>query len=29
MSCLCKGKTIPLQSWRGPEGYRRLRHPDL
>jgi len=20
----CKGKTIPLRSWTGPEGYRRL-----
>ena len=24
-----KGKAIPLQAWTGPEGYRRLRLPDL
>jgi len=24
-----KGKAIPLQTWTGPEGYRRLRLPDL
>jgi len=24
-----KGKAIPLQSWAGPEGSRRLRLPDL
>jgi hypothetical protein len=24
-----KGKTIPEQSWTGPEGSRRLRLPDL
>jgi hypothetical protein len=24
-----KGKAIPLQVWRGPEGSRRLRLPDL
>jgi len=24
-----KGKAIPLQAWRGPEGSRRLRLPDL
>jgi len=23
-----KGKTIPLQAWTGPEGYRTLRLPD-
>jgi hypothetical protein len=23
-----KGKAIPLQAWTGPEGSRRLRHPD-
>ena len=25
----CKGKAIPLQSWTGPEGSRRLRLPDF
>jgi hypothetical protein len=24
-----KGKEIPLQSWTGPEGSRRLRLPDF
>jgi hypothetical protein len=24
-----KGKAIPLQAWRGPEGFRRLRLPDF
>jgi len=24
-----KGKAIPLQFWTGPEGSRRLRHPDF
>jgi hypothetical protein len=24
-----KGKAIPLQAWKGPEGSRRLRFPDL
>jgi len=24
-----KGKAIPLQAWTGPEGYRRLKLPDL
>jgi hypothetical protein len=24
-----KGKAIPLQAWRDPEGSRRLRLPDL
>ena len=24
-----KGKAIPLQPWTGPEGSRRLRHPDF
>jgi hypothetical protein len=24
-----KGKAIPLQSWRGPEGSRRVRLPDF
>jgi hypothetical protein len=23
-----KGKAIPLQAWRGPEGHRRMRLPD-
>jgi len=25
----CKGKTIPLQAWTGPEGSKRLRFPDF
>jgi len=24
-----KGKTIPVQTWRGPEGFRRLSLPDF
>jgi hypothetical protein len=24
-----RGKAIPLQAWRGPEGYRSLRLPDF
>ena len=24
-----KGTAIPLQAWRGPEGSRGLKHPDL
>jgi hypothetical protein len=24
-----KGKTIPVQAWTGPEGYKRLRLPDF
>jgi len=24
-----KGKAIPLQAWRGPEGSKRLRLPDF
>jgi len=24
-----KDKAFPLQAWTGPEGYRRLRLPDL
>jgi hypothetical protein len=24
-----KGKTIPLQAWTGPEGFRRLSLPDF
>jgi len=24
-----KGKTVPLQAWRGPEGSRKLRFPDF
>jgi len=23
-----KGKAVPLQAWRGPEGSRKLRFPD-
>jgi len=26
---LVKGKVIPLQAWRGPEGSRRLKLPDF
>jgi len=26
---LLKGKTIPLEAWKGPEGPRRLRLPDF
>jgi len=25
----CKGKSVPLQSWNGPEGSRKLRFPDF
>jgi len=25
----CKGKTVPLQTWSGPEGFRNLSFPDL
>jgi hypothetical protein len=28
-SCKRKGKAIPLQSWRGPEGSRKLKLPDF
>jgi len=29
-STLCsKGKAVPLQAWRGPEGSRKLRFPDF
>jgi len=24
-----KGKAVPLQAWRGPEGSRKLRFPDF
>jgi len=24
-----KGKSVPLQAWSGPEGFRKLRFPDL
>jgi hypothetical protein len=24
-----KGKSVPLQAWRGPEGPRKLRFPDF
>jgi len=24
-----KGKSVPLQAWSGPEGYRNLRFPDF
>jgi len=28
--CLCKkGKVVPLQAWRGPDGSRKLRFPDF
>ena len=26
---LCKGKAVPLQTWSGPEGSRKLRFPDF
>jgi hypothetical protein len=26
---ILKAKAVPLQAWRGPEGSRRLRLPDL
>jgi len=25
----CKGKAVPLQTWTGPEGSRKLRFPDF
>jgi len=25
----CKGKAVPLQAWRGPDGSRKLRFPDF
>jgi hypothetical protein len=28
-SCLLAGKTVPLQTWSGPEGSRRFRLPDF
>jgi hypothetical protein len=24
-----EGKAVPLQAWRGPEGFRKLRIPDF
>jgi len=24
-----KGKVVPLQAWKGPEGSRKIRFPDL
>ena len=27
--CECKGKSVPLQAWSGPEGSRNLRFPDF
>ena len=27
-SAMGKGKTVPLQTWSGPEGSRKLRFPD-
>jgi len=27
--CNKKGKAVPLQAWRGPEGSRKLRFPDF
>jgi hypothetical protein len=29
VGCDVYGKAIPLQAWKGPEGSRRLRLPDL
>ena len=26
---VCKGKSVPLQVWGGPEGSRKLRFPDF
>ena len=26
---ICKGKSVPLQAWSGPEGSRKLRFPDF
>ena len=28
-TCLKSGKSVPLQTWSGPEGSRKLRFPDL
>ena len=30
VGCLyyCKGKSVPLQAWSGPEGSKNLRFPD-
>jgi hypothetical protein len=28
LSCHKKGKAVPLQAWRGPEGSRKLRFAD-
>jgi len=28
-SCKGKGKAVPLQTWIGPEGSRKLRFPDF
>jgi hypothetical protein len=28
-SCNGKGKAVPLQTWSGPEGSRKLRFPDF
>ena len=25
----CKGKSVPLKAWSGPEGSRKLRFPDF
>ena len=25
--CKCKGKSVPIQAWSGPEGSRKLRSP--
>jgi hypothetical protein len=29
MMCKGKGKAIPVQAWTDPEGFRRLRFPDI
>jgi len=29
ISCKGKGKAVPLQTWTGPEGSRKLRLPDF
>ena len=29
ISIKCKGKSVPLQAWSGPEGSRKLRFPDF
>jgi len=26
---MLKDKAVPLQAWSGPEGSRKLRHPDI